>query len=214
MRMLRLVLAAEHNLFRAGLKALLNQVSGVKVVGETSNGREVVVLARNLKPAVVLLDYELSQLNGLEAAVQILHFSPTSRIVMMLPDANSKAESRALEAGVAGVLSRQATFRDLEGLLQTVQGTRRERAIPAEVVLPPAPAGKGHVSSGGSALTPRQHQVLKLLAEGGGVKKIARFLGISPKTVETHRAQIMERLHIYDLVGLVRYALKHKITRL
>lgn len=214
MRMLRLVLGAEHTLFRAGLKALLQQVDGVKVAGETGNGREAVVMTRNLNPSVVILDADLSELSGLEAAVQILHFSPKSRIIMMVPPGDLKAESRAVEVGASGVISRNATFRDLEGMLRTVQGSERARAIPAQVATGPSRVGKGRVPGGARILTPRQHEVLKMLTEGGGVKKIARLLGISPKTVETHRAQIMERLHIYDLVGLVRYALKNKITRL
>ncbi|HVE38470.1 MAG TPA: response regulator transcription factor [Planctomycetota bacterium] len=213
MKTLRLVLATDHSLFRAGLRCLLEGLGRVKVVAETGNGREAVVLAKSHRPGLVVIESELAELNGIEAMSQILHFSPMSRIIMVASDGDDKAEARAREAGAAGVLTRSATTTDLERLLRRVRDGRGDHA-------PDSGAERARVRrpksgrAGSSPLTPRQYEVLKLLAEGSGVKRIARILGISPKTVETHRAQVMERLHIYDLVGLVRYALREKITRL
>ena len=213
MRMLRLVLASEHSLYRAGLRSLLETVDGVKVVADTGSGREAVALTKNHRPSVVLLEADLAEVGGLEAAGQILTSSPETRIIMVMANGDPKLESRAMESGAAGILSRGSTVRDLERLIRTVREGRpmgaQEQADGARVRRPKSPRGRGS-----SPLTPRQLEVLKLLSEGSGVKKIARLLGISAKTVETHRAQVMERLHIYDLVGLVRYALREKITRL
>lgn len=214
MRTLRLVLASEHALFRAGMKCLLGAVDGVKIVGETASGREVVALAKHHRPSVVMIGPDVSEMNGMEAIAQILHFSPDSRIILVTGNGDQRAESRAIESGAAGVLTRTSSTRDLERLLRTV---REGRPGLVEAMAEPARARRpkpSRAARGSSPLTPRQLEVLKLLSEGSGVKKIARILGISPKTVETHRAQVMERLHIYDLVGLVRYALREKITRL
>lgn len=214
MRMLRLVLATEHSLYRAALRCLLETVDGVKVVADTGSGREAVALSKTHHPSVVLLESDLTEVGGLEALSQILGTSPDSRVIMVMSNGDAKLESRAMESGAAGVLSRSATIRDLERLLRTV---REGRPIGADAQADGARVRRPKPSRGpraSSPLTPRQLEVLKLLSEGSGVKKIARLLGISAKTVETHRAQVMERLHIYDLVGLVRYALREKITRL
>jgi DNA-binding NarL/FixJ family response regulator len=216
MRTLRLVLATEHSLFRAGLRCLLETVDGVKVVADTGSGRDVVTLARSHRPSVVLIEPDLAESGGLEAIGQIQSSSPESSIIMMLTNGDPKLETRAVECGAAGVLSKGSSVKDLERLLRTVREGRGNGADldgngngDARVRRPKPSRPRGN-----SPLTPRQLEVLKLLSEGSGVKKIARLLGISAKTVETHRAQVMERLHIYDLVGLVRYALREKITRL
>jgi DNA-binding NarL/FixJ family response regulator len=215
MRMLRLVLATEHPLFRAGLRCLIEGLGRVKVVAETGSGREAVALAKTHKPGVIVIQDELGEINGLEALTQILHWSPRSRVIMISGNVDGKLESRAIEAGAAGFLSIRSTSRELEHLLQTL------REAPLEDGSDGMNGGarirrrrNGRPNRRSSPLTPRQLEVLKLLSEGSGVKRIARLLGISAKTVETHRAQVMERLHIYDLVGLVRYALREKITRL
>jgi len=192
------------------LRCLIEGLGRVKVVGETGSGREAVMLAKNHRPGVVVIENELDELNGLEALSQILHWSPESRIIMISGNSDGKLESRAIEAGAAGVLSTKATSRELERLIQTVHETQVASFPQARIV---ARKTNGRPRRNG-VLTPRQLEVLKLLSEGSGVKRIARLLGISAKTVETHRAQVMERLHIYDLVGLVRYALREKITRL
>jgi len=215
MKTLRLVLATEHSLFRAGLRCLLEGLGRVKVVAETGSGREAVVLAKNHRPGLVVIESELAELNGIEAAAQILHWSPRSRVLVVASNGDEKAELRARDVGAAGVLSRSATTRDLERMLRSIRDGRADDPEDAGAekarIRPPKKNGRAVATS---PLTPRQLEVLKLLAEGSGVKRIARILGISPKTVETHRAQVMERLHIYDLVGLVRYALREKITRL
>lgn len=214
MRMLRLVLATEHNLFRAALRCLLETVDGVKVVADTGSGREAISLSKSHQPSVVVLEADLTEIGGLEAIGQIRATSPESQVILVAANGDQKLESRAMESGASGVLSKSATVRDLERLLRTVReggsGNGAGLAEAARIRRSKPPRG-GRTST---PLTPRQLEVLKMLSEGSGVKKIARLLGISAKTVETHRSQVMERLHIYDLVGLVRYALREKITRL
>src|SRR5262245_8589651 len=117
MRTLRLVLATEQPLFRSALRCLIEGLGGVKVVGETGSGREAVALAKNHKPAVVVLENELDELNGLEAITQILHWSPGSRVIMISGNGDGKLQNRAMEAGAAGVLSTKSTSRELEQLL-------------------------------------------------------------------------------------------------
>ena len=215
MRTLRLLLATEHTLFRAGLRCLLETVDGVKVVADTGSGREAVSLSKSHQPSVVLLESDLTEMGGLEAIGQIRATSPESRVILVTANGDLKLESRAIESGASGVLSKSATVRDLERLLRTVReggsGDGAGLAEAARIRRSKPSRGGGKTST---PLTPRQLEVLKMLSEGSGVKKIARLLGISAKTVETHRSQVMERLHIYDLVGLVRYALREKITRL
>lgn len=215
MRTLRLVLASEHALFRAGLRCLLDTIDGVKVVAETGSGREAVAMAKQHRPSIVMIGPDVAEMNGIEAIGQVLHFSPESRVILLTANGDEKAEGRAVESGATGVLTRGSSARDLERLIRTVRegrpaGPTSATAEPARGRRPKSARG----TRGSTPLTPRQLEVLKLLSEGSGVKKIARILGISPKTVETHRAQVMERLHIYDLVGLVRYALREKITKL
>jgi DNA-binding NarL/FixJ family response regulator len=214
MRMLRLLLATEHALYRAGLRCLLERVDGVKVVADTGSGREAVSLSKNHRPAVVLIETDLAEVGGLEAIGQILSSSPDSRVILVMADGDAKVESRAIESGAAGVLSRSASVRDLERVLRTVREGRPVGAVALADGARVRRQKPSRASQGHFPLTPRQLEVLKLLSEGSGVKKIARLLGISAKTVETHRSQVMERLHIYDLVGLVRYALRERITRL
>ena len=214
MRMLRLVLATEHALYRAGLRCLLETVDGVKVVADTGSGREVVALSKSHRPSVVLLEPDLAEAGGFEAINQIMTSSPDSQVILVMSNGDPKMESRARDVGAAGVLSKSASIRDLERLLKLVREGRPAGIEPQADGARVRRAKPSRAGRGSSPLTPRQLEVLKLLSEGSGVKKIARLLGISAKTVETHRAQVMERLHIYDLVGLVRYALREKITRL
>src|SRR5262245_61408478 len=124
MRMLRLVLATEHALFRAGLRCLLETVDGVKVVADTGSGREAVSLTKNHRPSVVLIEPDLSEFGGLEAIGQILQNSPDSRIIVVTSNGDAKLESRAIEVGAAGVLSKTASIRDLERLLKSVREGR------------------------------------------------------------------------------------------
>jgi len=186
----RLVLAVESTLVRAGLKCLIDGFGGLRVIAETGNGREAVSLARRLRPAFVVIAGDLPGVGTPEAARQIHRWSSRSRIVVLSGAERPENGMPALLGSAVQVLPRSASPGDLERSLRLPQ----------------------HASPG--PLTPRQRQVLKQLSVGSSVKEIARVLEISVKTVETHRAQLMRRLRIFDLAGLVRYALRKRITRL
>jgi DNA-binding NarL/FixJ family response regulator len=205
----RVLIADDHLLVRAGIRALIESIDGVTVVAEANDGREAVDLAATLRPDIALLDVTMPGLNGLEAATRLREVSPSTRVVMLSMHANDAYVRTALKAGAAGYLLKSSTAAELEAALQTVAR--------GEIYLSPAVSKqvvKGFVDSTAQtaspldALTTRQREILQLIAEGRSTKEVAFTLSISAKTVETHRAQIMERLEIRDLAGLVRFAIR------
>ena len=205
----RVLIADDHLLVRAGIRALLESIDGVTVVGEANDGREAVELTANVRPDIALIDISMPGLNGLEAATRIREQSPSTRVIMLSMHANDMYVRQALKAGAAGYLLKSATAPELQAALQSVaQG---------EVYLSPAVSKqvvKGYVDGSAATespldvLTARQREILQLIAEGRTTKEVAFTLSISAKTVETHRAQIMERLQIHDVPGLVRFAIR------
>jgi len=205
----RVHLADDHALVRAGIRALLEGLEGVTVVAEAANGIEVLELARKHRPDVVLLDISMPGLGGLEASAQLKQELPEVRVVMLSMHANEEYVLQALRAGAAGYMLKDSATAQLELALQAVmQGeTYLSPPISKQMV-------EGYLQRVGSEqpaadnLTPRQRQVLQLIAGGHSTKEIAYRLELSVKTVETHRAQLMERLEIRDIAGLVKYAIR------
>lgn len=205
---IRVLLADDHALVRAGLRKLLESLSGVAVVGEAGDGREALALAASKKPDLVLLDITMPGLNGLEAAERIAREHPGTRVILLSMHASEEHVLRALRAGASGYLPKDAALGELELAINAVRK--------GETYL--SPAVSRHVSdyvrrTGAEAepresLTPRQREILQLIAEGQSTKRIAATLGVSVKTVETHRSQLMEKLDIHDVAGLVRYAIR------
>jgi DNA-binding NarL/FixJ family response regulator len=205
---IRLLLADDHNLVRAGLRALLQSVSGVEVVAEANNGREAVRLVAELHPDVVLMDIAMSELNGLEAAGQIAREFPGVRVIMLSMHATEEYVVQALRAGASGYLLKNAGAAELEKAIKHVaQG---------ETFLSPSISRQvsdyirrvGQDGPPQTRLSPRQREILQLIAEGNTTKRIAQVLNISVKTVETHRSQLIEHLDIHDVAGLVRCAIR------
>jgi DNA-binding NarL/FixJ family response regulator len=209
----RVLLADDHALVRAGIRALLEGLAGVVVVGEAGNGGEVLELARKHRPDVVLLDISMPGIGGLEASAQLKQELPEVRVVMLSMHANEEYVLQALRAGAVGYMLKDSATAELELALQAVmQGeTYLSPPISKQVV-------EGYVQRVGAEqpaadhLTPRQRQVLQLIAEGLSTKEIAYRLELSVKTVETHRAQLMERLQIRDIAGLVKYAIRNGLV--
>jgi len=208
----RVLLADDHALVRAGIRALLQGLEGVTVVAEAGNGSEVLELARKHRPDVVLLDISMPGLGGLEASAQLKQELPGVRVVMLSMHANEEYVLQSLRAGAAGYMLKDSATAELEFALKAVmQGeTYLSPPISKQVV-------EGYVQRVGAEqpapdLTPRQRQVLQLIAEGHSTKEIAYRLELSVKTVETHRAQLMERLQIRDIAGLVRYAIRNGLV--
>lgn len=200
----RVLLADDHALVRAGLRALLERLDGIEVVGETGDGQEVLPLVARLAPDVVLLDLSMPGLHGLEAAERIAAAHPATRVLVVSTHTNEAFVTRALRAGAAGYLAKDAAPAELGSALKEVLAGRRY--LGASVAHLGAPADEGEHPL--DLLTPRQREVLQLLAEGRNVKDIAWTLKVSAKTVEAHRAQIMRRLEIRDLPGLVRWSIR------
>lgn len=206
--MIRVVLADDHALVRAGMRSLLGGMSDVQVVGEASSGEEALQIAESEHPDVVLMDIAMKGMTGLDAAARMRERHPSVRVIILSMHSGEEYVLQALRAGAVGYLLKDAATGELELALRSVMRGESwfSPAVSRQVV-------EGYVQRvGGEAtaevLTPRQREVLRLVAGGKSTKEIAYDLNLSVKTVETHRAQIMERLGIRDVAGLVRYALR------
>lgn len=209
MKEIRILMAEDHALVRAGIRSLLQSLPDMTVVAEAGDGREVLKLTQEHHPDVVLMDVAMEGMNGLEAVNRMSKEFPEVRVIMLSMHASEEYVLQALRAGAIGYLLKDAGISELELAVRA--------AVRGETYL--SPAVSKHVVAdyvrrvGGEAspleqLTPRQREILQLVAEGRTTQEISDRLFISVKTVETHRAQMMERLGIRDIVGLVRYAIR------
>lgn len=205
----RVLLVDDHALVRAGLRSLVQGFAGVEVVAEAGNGRDAVALAKTHAPNVVLMDIAMPELNGLEAAARLRDELPGARVLVLSMHSNEEYVLRALRAGVAGYLLKDSAPSELQRAIETV--------MRGEVYLSPWVSRKviddylkrlDDSDDPLQQLTPRQREILQLIAEGKSTKDIGFLLDISIKTVETHRAQLMERLGVHDVPGLVRCAMR------
>jgi len=203
----RILIADDHALVRAGIRALAERIEGVEVVAEAGNGAEALELTRELKPDLVLLDISMPESSGFDVLQHAKEFPDVRVIVLTVHEAEAYA-IRALREGAAGFLLKSAAAVELKEAIDTVTC--------GQTYVSPKLAKKSLVEYGKTSsdrarldtLSPRQLEILKLIAEGVGTKDTARRLNISVKTVETHRAQLMQRLNIHDVAGLVRFAIK------
>lgn len=210
---IRVLLADDHALVRAGFRALLAELPGVEVVGETADGREAVDLAGRLRPHVILMDLSMPSLNGLDATLQIKRLFPECRIVILSMHTAEEYVSRALLAGATGYLIKDSARGELEIAVRAA--ARGDRYLSPEVAGPIIDRSSSFAQGGEATspiLTPRQREVLQLIAEGLTTKEIAKTLGLGVKTVETHRNQMMETLDIHRIADLVRYAVRTGIV--
>jgi DNA-binding NarL/FixJ family response regulator len=206
---IRVLLADDHTLVRAGIRGLLQNLAGVEVVGEAGDGKEALRLAETLRPDVVLLDVGMPGLNGLEVAGRIAGFDAAVRVVILSMHNSEEYVLRALRAGCAGYLLKGSAVAELEIAVRAVaRGETYLSPAVSKSVVEDYVLRSGGAADPLDALTPRQREILQLVAEGHTSKEIARHLGLSAKTVETHRAQVMERLRVHDLAGLVRFAVR------
>jgi DNA-binding NarL/FixJ family response regulator len=209
MKPIRLVLADDHTLVRAGMRTLLQSLPGIEVVAEANNGREVLELIEKHRPDAVMMDISMPELNGLEATRRIARDRPEVRVIILSMHATEEYVWQALRAGAAGYLLKDADTAELEAAVKAVAkgGSYLSRAV-SKHVIGDYLRRTGTDSNALGLLTPRQREVLQLIAEGNSTKEIARKLHLSVKTIETHRMQLMERLGIHDVAGLVRFAIR------
>lgn len=209
MEPVRVLLADDHTLVRAGMRSLLQAIPNVRVVAEAADGHEAISAVRNHRPDVVLMDIAMKNLNGLDATAKIKNEFPNVKVVILSMHANEEYVLQALKAGASGYMLKDAATQELELAIGAVlRGeTYLSPPISKQVVENYVQRLSG-VEHPLDALTSRQREILQLIAEGRSTKDIAQRLHVSVKTVETHRAQLMERLGIHDIAGLVRYAIR------
>src|SRR5437867_3810669 len=210
MEKITVLLADDHTVVRQGLRALLEAEEDMSVVGEAENGRQAVQMAKRLQPDVVVMDIGMPSLNGLEATRQISKESPKSKVVILSCYSDDEYVQQLAEAGATGYLIKQTAAHDL---VMAIREAKRGNAFFSAAISKPllehyrrAFVSGETVKKGGSRLTPREMEVLQLIAEGHGNKQIAGVLFISIKTVEKHRQQVMNKLEIHEVAGLTRYA--------
>jgi DNA-binding NarL/FixJ family response regulator len=211
---IRVLLVEDHTLVRAGIRSLLQSVEWILVVAEASNGREALLLADEHEPDVVLMDIAMKGLNGIEATSRLIQKRPKIRVLILSMHMNEEYILQALRAGAAGYLLKDAEMSELEFAIQAVvQGKTYLSPSIAEHVVEYVRFAENQTDvNRQNRLTPRQREVLQLIAEGNTTKAIAEQLHISVNTVETHRKQLMDTLNIHEITGLVKYALRTGLT--
>ena len=208
-KQIRVLLADDHTLVRAGLRGLLQRVAGVEVVGEAEDGHEALRQFADLHPDVVLLDIGMPGLNGLDAAAQLIRLDPRARVLILSMHTAEEYVLRALRAGCAGYLLKRSAVTELEIAVRAVaRGDTYLSPTVSKQLVDEYVGRTGGSADPLDALTPRQREILQLVAEGNTSKEIAERLQLSLKTVEAHRAQILDRLHLDDVTGLVRFAVR------
>ena len=206
---IKVLLADDHSLFRAGVQALLKEIDGVEVVGEADNGRAALELVRSRDPNVVLMDIAMPEMSGLETAARVSKEFPNVKVIMLSMHAGEEYVMQALRAGASGYLLKDAATSELELAVRAVARgeTYLTPTISKRVIddyLMRTTGTHGPVDQ----LTRRQREILQLVAKGYTSKEMAQMLNLSPKTIETHRTQLMKQLDIHDVAGLVRYAIR------
>jgi DNA-binding NarL/FixJ family response regulator len=208
----RSVLADDHARVRAGIRALLQAIEGVAVVAEAENGRDALALCKEHKPDLAILDITMQELNGIDAASQVKAACPATRVLILSMHSSEEFVRRAIKAGANGYLVKDAA--PLE-LAMAVQAVMRDEVYLSPRVSRHVVAGMREAADGEprrsslDTLSARQREILQMIAEGKSTKEIAFVLDVSVKTVETHRAAIMERVGIRDVPGLVVYAIRN-----
>ncbi len=208
--LIRVILADDHPIVRAGIRGALKELPGVEIVGEASDGRAAIALVKSACPDVVFIDISMPGLNGLEATERIVKDFPKVRVIILSRHDNEEYYWRALRVGASGYLLKSAVVAELKTAVQRVAAgeiyltreilNRLRDKLPLHQI--------AHARHPVEQLTARQREILQLIAEGETTKGIALTLKLSPKTVEYHRAALMQRLNLYDIPGLVRFAVR------
>jgi len=214
MSVIRVLLADDHELVRSGIRLILHALDGMQVVAEARDGHGAMELVEALRPDIALLDISMPGLNGIETAARIRSRFPETRAVILSMHAGEEYVAQALRAGASGYLLKDATPAELDLALRAVTRgetylSTRISGVVIEKYLRSAELATGPLD----VLAPRQREILRLIAEGHSTKQMAAQLDVSIKTVETHRALLMDRLGIHDIAGLVRFAVRVGLVR-
>jgi two-component system NarL family response regulator len=211
---IRLLLVDDHELMRQGLRAILDREDDVEVIGEATNGRMAVDLARQLAPDIVVMDVAMKDMNGIEATRQIRAECPSVKVMALSSHSDSRYVNAILEAGACGYVLKANAFDDLRRALEAARQGKSylcpdvtQSVIGGSSRGPDSPA-----SSAGTSLSPREREVLQLLAEGQSSPEIGKRLFVATTTVETHRRNIMRKLDIHSVADLTKYAIREGLT--
>jgi len=214
--MTRILLADDHQILRHGLRVLLEKESGIEVVGEAEDGRRAVDLARTLKPDIVIMDLQMPVLNGIEATRQILAADPACRVIFLSMSSDPIVVRQAIQVGARAFVLKDCAYDQLIKAIEAVK--KGEQYLSPKIVgvvltdyMKQLESGEGLPPS---VLTSRESEVLQLLAEGKTSKEIAGILGVSVKTVDTHRQNLMAKLDLHSIAELTKFAIKEGITSL
>jgi DNA-binding NarL/FixJ family response regulator len=212
----RIILADDHNIVRQGLKSLIENELGLDIVGEAGTGRIAVQLTRDLKPDLVIMDVSMPDLNGIEATRQIMGLLPEVKVLGLSMHSDKRFVAGILKAGASGYLLKDCAFEEMAGAIRAVVGggTYLSPGVAGPVIQDYLQRLTENDYDVSPTLSPREREVLQLLAEGRSTKTIAGNLGLSVKTIETHRRQVMEKLNVHSIAELTKYAIREGLTSL
>lgn len=211
---IRVVLVDDHKIMREGMCVLLDKCGDIEVVGQAAEGQAALVLVNELHPDVVIMDVGMPNLNGIDATRQMIECHPTLKVMALSAHSEGSLVAKMIKAGARGYMHKDSAFSELkEGILTILSGrtflcSRISKLVFSDYITMIADS----TLNGSDALSPREREVLQLVAEGHTTKVIAQELNLSPKTVDSHREHIMEKLGIRSIAGLTRYALRVGLT--
>ena len=213
---IRILLADDHSIIREGLSALIDKQDNMQVVATAENGRKTLQLAQKLEPDIIIMDISMPELNGIDAARQILAAQPKTKIIALSMHSDRRFVSEMLKVGASGYLLKDSAFEELANAINAVakNNTYLSPEITGVIVEDYVAQISTSENTGNPNLTPREREVLQLLAEGKSTKNIASDLKVSIKTIETHRQNIMDKLNIFSLAELTKYAIREGLTPL
>ncbi|MEK6197245.1 MAG: response regulator transcription factor [Desulfobacterales bacterium] len=211
---IRVLIADDHKIMLAGLRSLLEKQTDFEVVGEADNGRKAVKMAQEKTPDVVVMDVSMPDLNGIEATMQIIESLPKTRVIALSMHSDKRFVMGMLRAGASGYLLKDCASQELANAIVQVAGGKKYLSpeITGVVIDDFLLGGSAEEVAAASPLSPREREVLQLIAEGWSTKQIASHLYVSIKTIETHRRQIMRKLDLHAIADLTKYAIREGFT--
>ena len=209
---IRTYIADDHAIIRDGLRALLEARDDIEVVGDSADGRQAVIDVNRLRPDVVIMDISMPHRNGIEATALLRASTPSARVIILSMHATSEHVFHALQAGARGYLLKNTAGAELVEAVRSVHAGKRYFSQKIADLLVEDYLREGRAASPIEALSGREREILQLISEGHTSAEVGRMLSLSPKTVETYRSRLMQKIGVEDLVGLVKFAILHGLT--